>query len=94
MRVRAYDPVAADNARRLLEGNDLVEIVGDQYAACEGAQALLVITEWNQFRNPDFDRVKASLTAPILFDGRNLYAPRNMAEAGFAYFCVGRKDVV
>lgn len=92
MRIRAYDPVAADNARRLLKGNDLVEIVDSQYAACDGAQALLVVTEWNQFRNPDFDKLKSLLSAPILFDGRNLYSPQHMAERGYAYFCVGRGE--
>lgn len=92
MRIRAFDPVAHENARRLLKGNPLVEVVGDQYSACEGAQALLVVTEWNQFRNPDFDRVHKLLTAPLLFDGRNLYSPQRMADRGFAYFCVGRKS--
>lgn len=92
MRVRAYDPVAADNARRILKDNGNVEIVGSQYAACDGAQALLVVTEWNQFRNPDFDKLKSLLTAPILFDGRNLYSPQRMAERGFAYFCIGRGE--
>lgn len=92
MRIRAYDPVAADNARRLLKGNDMVEIVDSQYAACDGAQALLVVTEWNQFRNPDFDKLKSLLSAPILFDGRNLYSPQRMAERGYAYFCVGRGE--
>ncbi len=90
MRVRAYDPVADKNAARLLKDNALVEIVDDQYAACQGAQALLVATEWNQFRNPDFTRIRELLTAPLLFDGRNLYSPQGMAERGFAYFCVGR----
>ena len=90
MKVRAFDPVAADNARRIFADNPLVEIVDDQYAACEGAQALLVVTEWNQFRNPDFARIKSLLTAPILFDGRNLYSPQAMADRGFAYFCIGR----
>ncbi|MFV0422131.1 UDP-glucose dehydrogenase family protein [Oleidesulfovibrio sp.] len=92
MRVKAFDPVAADNARELLADNPLVSIVDEQYEAVEGAQALLVVTEWNQFRNPDFSRVRKSLTAPILFDGRNLYSPQFMAEEGFAYFCVGRPD--
>lgn len=90
MKIRAYDPVAADNARRILKDNPLVEIVDAQYEACKGAQALLVVTEWNQFRNPDFTRLKELLTAPILFDGRNLYSPQSMAERGYAYFCVGR----
>jgi UDPglucose 6-dehydrogenase len=54
------------------------------------ADALAVITEWNQFRNPDFAKIKKALNAPILFDGRNLYSPTLMAAEGFAYFCVGR----
>ena len=91
MKIRAFDPIAADNARRIFRDNALVEIVDEQYAVCDGAQALLVVTEWNQFRNPDFDRVKRMLSAPVLFDGRNLYAPASMAERGFAYFCIGRK---
>lgn len=93
MHIRAFDPVAGDNARRLFKENPLVEIVDDQYATCEGAQALLVVTEWNQFRNPDFNRIKSLLTAPILFDGRNLYAPSSMARHGFAYFGIGRRAV-
>ena len=91
MKIRAFDPVAADNARHIFEGNALVEIVDSQYTACEGAQGLLVVTEWNQFRNPDFDRVKSLLSAPLLFDGRNLYSPDSMARRGFAYFCIGRR---
>lgn len=91
MKVRAFDPVAADNARQVFKDNPLVEIVDSQYGACEGAQALLVVTEWNQFRNPDFDKIKSLLTAPLLFDGRNLYSPTFMAQRGFAYFCIGRR---
>ena len=90
MKIRAFDPVAADNARRIFKDNALVEILDDQYGVCRDAQALLVVTEWNQFRNPDFDRVKSLLTAPLLFDGRNLYSPSAIAERGFAYFCIGR----
>lgn len=92
MKIRAYDPIAHANARRLLKDNALVEIVDDQYSPCDGADALLVVTEWNQFRTPDFARVHASLKAPVLFDGRNLYSPAGMAEQGFAYFCIGRKS--
>ncbi|NJB66756.1 UDPglucose 6-dehydrogenase [Desulfobaculum xiamenense] len=91
MRVKAFDPVAGPNTRKALEGNDLVEIVDEQYAALEGANALAVVTEWNQFRKPDFDRIKATLSAPIVFDGRNLYSPEEMAASGFAYFSVGRQ---
>lgn len=92
MRIRAFDPVAGEKVREQLAHNPLVEIVDGQYEAVQGAQALLVVTEWNQFRTPDFERVKSLLTAPILFDGRNLYPPSMMAELGFAYFCVGRPD--
>ena len=92
MKIRAFDPVAADNARTIFADNKLVEIVDDQYAACQGAQALMVVTEWNQFRNPDFAKVRALLTAPLLFDGRNLYSPTTMAAHGFAYFCIGRAN--
>lgn len=91
MRIRAFDPVAADNARHIFKDNALVEIVDDQYNVCDGAQGLLVVTEWNQFRNPDFDRIRSLLTAPLLFDGRNLYSPASMARRGFAYFCIGRR---
>lgn len=90
MRVQAFDPVAADNARRILADNPLVEIYDDQYAPLKGAAALAVVTEWNQFRNPGFTRIKKELQAPVLFDGRNLYSPQLMAAEGFAYFCVGR----
>ncbi len=91
MRVLAYDPVAHENAKKILEGNNLVEIVDDQYAACKNANALLVATEWNQFRNPDYEQLKTLLVAPVMFDGRNLYSPQHVADKGFAYFCVGRK---
>lgn len=90
MHIRAFDPVAASNARRIFADNSLVEIIDDQYAVCDGAQALLVVTEWNQFRNPDFERIRSLLTAPLLFDGRNLYSPQALASHGFAYFCIGR----
>ncbi|KAF0234282.1 MAG: UDPglucose [Desulfovibrionaceae bacterium] len=92
MKIRCFDPVAGPNTRKEFEGNALVEVVEEQYAALEGASALALVTEWNQFRNPDFDRIKKSLTAPLIFDGRNLYSPSFMGEMGFAYFCIGRKD--
>jgi UDPglucose 6-dehydrogenase len=92
MRIRVFDPVAGENGRKELADNDLVEIVDEQYAALNGAQALAVVTEWNQFRNPDFSRIKRDLTAPVLFDGRNLYSPHMLAAEGFAYFCIGRPD--
>jgi len=94
MRVRAFDPVAGSTALQALGENGLLEVNGkDQYAILEGADALAVVTEWNQFRNPDFGRMKKLLKAPIIFDGRNLYQPEIMAANGFAYFGIGRKPV-
>ncbi len=90
MSVAAFDPVAGKNAAQLLKDNPLVAIRNEQYAVCENADALLVVTEWNQFRNPDFRRVKKLLKAPLLFDGRYLYDPAAVAAVGFAYFCVGK----
>ena len=90
MRVRAFDPAAGPNAAAVLKDNPLATVVEKQYDALTGASALLVATEWNQFRTPDFDRIKAALEAPVLFDGRNLYSGAGMAKKGFAYFCVGR----
>ncbi len=92
MRIRAFDPVAGEKAKELLADNDLVEVVDDQYAVLDDAQALAVVTEWNQFRNPDFEGIKAKLTAPVLFDGRNLYPPELLGQSGFAYFCIGRQS--
>lgn len=91
MRVRAFDPEAASNAAKMLASNPLVSVEDDQYAVCDKADALLVVTEWNQFRNPDFDQIRERLAAPILFDGRNLYPPATVAQKGFAYFCIGKK---
>ncbi|MBG0789323.1 MAG: UDP-glucose/GDP-mannose dehydrogenase family protein [Desulfovibrionaceae bacterium] len=94
MRINAFDPVA--NARARAEVGDVegLDISDDQYGVLDGADALAVVTDWNQFRNPDFDRIKDALAAPLVFDGRNLYQPRRMARAGFAYFSIGREPVL
>ena len=91
MRVRAFDPQAGSNAAKLLKQNRLVEIVPSQYGVLDGADALLVATEWNQFRTPDFERIKAKLSAPVIFDGRNLYSGKMLGGLGFAYFSIGRQ---
>jgi len=90
MQIRAYDPVAGSRAREILASNPAVRICEQQYEALEGADALAVVTDWNQFRNPDFGRVRQLLSAPIIFDGRNLYDPHVVAGLGFAYFSIGR----
>ena len=92
MRVRAFDPVAGENAARELSGNSLVEVVTGQYEALEDAHALAVVTEWNQFRNPDFQKIGSGLKTPVIFDGRNLYSPESLAEFGLTCFGVGRPD--
>ena len=93
MRVNAFDPVAAGRARARLADNALVQICEHQYDALEGADALAVVTDWNQFRNPDFGRVKRLLKAPVIFDGRNLYDPDIVAGQGLAYVSIGRARV-
>ena len=90
MHIRAYDPEARERARQWYAHNDQVQIEDDEYAILDDAQALAVVTEWNQFRNPDFARIKKRLSAPVIFDGRNLYHPEHMAGEGFTYFCIGR----
>jgi len=85
--IRAFDPAAMREAGRLVP--DLV-LCKDSYAACEGADALVIITEWNQFRMLDFERVRGLLAQPILIDLRNIYQPDRMKEAGFRYVSVGR----
>ena len=93
MKVRAFDPVANTRAREEIGHIDGLEILDDQYGVLAGADALAIVTDWNQFRNPDFDRIKSDLTAPLIFDGRNLYQPQQMAQNGFAYFSIGRLAV-
>ncbi len=90
MKIQAYDPVAMKNAAKILAGNDLVTFSNSQNDALAHADALLIATEWNQFRTPDFAGIKAALSSPVLFDGRNLYSPEYLEELGFTYFCIGR----
>jgi UDPglucose 6-dehydrogenase len=88
--VQAYDPVAMDEARRVLEGVPGLSFMDSQAAALAGADALLVVTEWKEFRNPDFDAIKAALKQPVIFDGRNLYDPALMRMLGIEYRGIGR----
>jgi UDPglucose 6-dehydrogenase len=88
--VRAFDPEAADETRRIYgERSDLV-LVNHPFEALEGADALVIVTEWKAFRAPDFARVKSLLKTPVIFDGRNLYDPVAVEEAGIAYYGIGR----
>ena len=88
--VRAYDPVAGDEARRIFGEQPGLQIVDTAAAALEGADALLIVTEWKEFKSPDFDEVRTHLAQPVVFDGRNLYGPQLMAEMGIEYYGIGR----
>jgi UDPglucose 6-dehydrogenase len=88
--VRAFDPVAVAEARRLLGEHAKLTFVAHAHAALEGADALAIVTEWKEFRSPDFDYLKAALKQPVIFDGRNLYNPELMQRMGFLYYGVGR----
>jgi len=88
-RIRAYDPEGAHEAKKVLE----VETCEDAYEALAGADGVVILTEWNEFRALDLDRVKALLKRPLMVDLRNIYRPAQMAEAGFTYVSVGRKTV-
>jgi UDPglucose 6-dehydrogenase len=87
-RVRAYDPAAVEAARDVLPG---VDYQSDAYAVAEGADALVLLTEWNQFRNLDLERMKTTMRHPILLDLRNVYEPEKVKSLGFQYEAVGRR---
>src|SRR5207247_123022 len=89
--VRVHDPAAAATARRYLDGR--VECAEHAYAALEGAEALAVVTEWREYRSPDFHQIKRLLRRPLIVDGRNLYDPEKLARLGFTYDCIGRGRV-
>ena len=86
--VRAHDPEAIKEARKVF--GDRIEYSHNQYEILAGADALAIITDWNEYRNPDFDRIMSALNAPLVVDGRNLYKPDRMAAAGFRYVPLGR----
>jgi UDPglucose 6-dehydrogenase len=86
--VRAYDPEATATARRIFGSR--IELCERSYEALAGADALAIVTEWNEFREPDFGKMRAQLKAPVVFDGRNIYSPEHMRALGFTYFSIGR----
>jgi len=91
--IRAYDPVALGEAQRIYRDRPYGErltFCTDAYEAARGADALLIATEWKEFRSPDFDRLKELLLKPVVFDGRNIYDPSLMQRLGFEYFAIGR----
>jgi UDPglucose 6-dehydrogenase len=86
--VRAYDPEAATTAKRLFGGR--ISLCEKSYDALSGADALAIITEWNEFREPDFEKMRRLMRSPVVFDGRNIYSPEQMRTLGFTYFSIGR----
>jgi UDPglucose 6-dehydrogenase len=87
-RIKAYDPAAAPVARRIFDGR--IALCDKSYEALAGADALAIVTEWNEFREPDFAKMRSLMKAPVVFDGRNIYSPEHMRALGFTYFSIGR----
>jgi UDPglucose 6-dehydrogenase len=89
--VRGYDPAAGEHARQIFQNEKSVTVVDSASAALEGADALAIVTEWQEFRSPDFARIRATLKVPAIFDGRNLYDPAVLKGLGIEYYPIGRK---
>jgi UDPglucose 6-dehydrogenase len=89
--VRVYDPVATDNARKILP--TVVEFAESPYLAASGADAVVLVTEWNEFKFLDLDRLRSAMRRPLVFDGRNLWEPERMRRLGFEYHSIGRRPV-
>ena len=89
-RVRAYDPAAREEAQRVLGDLPGLEFAGRALEALEGADALVVVTEWKEFRSPDYERMRGLMRQPVIFDGRNILDPVAARAAGFEYTGIGR----
>ena len=89
-RVQAFDPEAMEEARKIF--GDRIQYTHRNYDALHGAVALLILTEWNEFRRPDFSRIKGLLRQPVIFDGRNIFDPMDLRKLGFTYYSIGRID--
>lgn len=87
-RLHVHDPAAMGEIKRIL--GSAVKYYKDNYDALTGADALVIVTEWNEFRRPDFERMKAAMKQPVIFDGRNIYDPSRLTELGFTYYGIGR----
>lgn len=93
-RVQAFDPEANETFKRAFGDSEGITYFSNNYEALKGADALMVCTEWNAFRQPNFTRIKSELSRPLIFDGRNIYQPEDMKGHGFVYYSVGRSKVV
>ncbi len=88
--IQAYDPEASGEAKKIF--GERIHYANRNYDALRGADALIVVTEWNEFRRPNFQRIKELLKKPVVFDGRNIYDPAEMRKLGFTYYSIGRRD--
>ncbi|MBK8973597.1 MAG: UDP-glucose/GDP-mannose dehydrogenase family protein [Hahellaceae bacterium] len=93
-KVQAFDPEAMEETQRIYNQDEPLVLSGTKEQALKGADALIICTEWKEFRSPDFDGIKAAIKSPAIFDGRNLYDPERMKRKGFAYYAIGRGDSV
>ena len=91
-RINAYDPVALEEAKLIFKDLEGITYFTDDYEVLKDTDALLLITEWHQFRYPDFEKIKSLLKNPVIFDGRNQYSPKKMQELGFIHYSIGRKS--
>jgi len=91
VKVRAYDPVAMEQAKRIF--GDKIEYGENPYQTLEKASGLVIVTEWNEFRRPNFQKIRQQLLEPVIFDGRNIYDPKDLAKLGFSYYSIGRQPI-
>jgi UDPglucose 6-dehydrogenase len=89
--ITAYDPVAMPESRRIFGDEAGLRYADSPMAALRDADALLIVTEWKEFRVPNFDAIKMALKQPLIFDGRNLYVPSQVRDHGLEYFAIGRR---
>jgi UDPglucose 6-dehydrogenase len=92
-KVRAYDPEAMDETRRVYPDQDGLDLCESAQHALQGSDALAIVTEWQEFRSPDFRLIKEELANPVVFDGRNLYDPALMTAQGLTYYAIGRDNL-
>jgi UDPglucose 6-dehydrogenase len=92
-KVRAFDPKAMEETQRIYGENNGLVLCDTIDETMQGADALVVMTEWSAFRSPDFDRIKAMLSTPVIFDGRNIYDPDLMKKSGIEYYSIGRQKI-
>jgi UDPglucose 6-dehydrogenase len=89
-KVQAYDPEGMEEAKKVFA--DRIGYYRRNYDALKDADALVIVTEWNEFRRPNFEHIKQQLKNPVIFDGRNIYDPQELRKMGFVYYSIGRSD--